>query len=144
MPINSLSVGRDCTVTLYDPISAGIVTVNLTSFDAKQEGTMMKSKRLDGHVQFGFEPEGWSGSFMIDRNGPSIDILFDILERAYYAGRNIAAQVINEIIQEPDGTVTQWRFSGVALKYDDAGPWKGSDFIKQKISWSASLRERVV
>src|SRR5450631_4087699 len=135
MPINSLSVGRDCTIDLYDPNSGGVIAFAVvTSFDAKQHSSGLKSKGLDGTPRFGVEPEGWGGKIMMDRGNSNTDQLIAILEAAYYAGQNIGAQTITQTIQEADGTITQWRYTGVCIALDDHGNWQNGKFISQSVS----------
>src|ERR1017187_6489503 len=116
MPLNSLSVGRDTTVQVFDLNAGGIVTLkNITAFEAKPTTIQLKSKGLNGIVVHPTEPDGWSGSFMIDRNGANVDRLFALLEQNYYAGINILSQTITQTIQESDQSISQYQFIGVAL-----------------------------
>jgi len=141
MPLNSLSVGRDCTVQVFDPNAGGVVTLkNITAFEAKPTTIQLKSKGLNGIVIHATEPDGWSGSFMIDRNGANVDRLFALLEANYYNGINIQSQTITETIQEADGTISQYQFIGVALTYSEAGQWTNGKQVSQKIDWNASQR----
>lgn len=145
MPINNINVGRDCTITVFDPTTNVVVTLAIiTSFDAKQDVTKLKSKGLDGTVRVAVEPETWSGKIMLDRANPNCDKLFNILEAAYFAGTNIQAVTITQTIAEADTTITQWRFSGAALCLEDSGNWANGKFIAQSISWEASRRIQVV
>lgn len=145
MPLNNLSVGRDCTIDVFDPQSGGVVALPIvTSFDAKEDHIKLKSNALNGQLQHAVQPDGWSGKIMMDRAGPQVDILFSILETAYYSGQNVRPQIITQTIKENDGTITQWRFSGVALAYDDAGNWSNGKFISQSISWAATTRDPVL
>ena len=148
MPLNSLSVGRDTTIVLNDPNSGAVGGVpNLlyvTTFDTKQDNTKLKSKGLDGTVRHAVEPEGWSGKIMLDRGNQNLDILFGILEDAYYAGTNVLPQTITQTIQEADGSVTQWQYIGCAISYDEPGNWANGKFIAQSVGWCASKRNQLV
>ncbi|MGH6821936.1 MAG: hypothetical protein ACREC4_00340 [Methylocella sp.] len=145
MPLNNFSVGRDCTIDVFDPQSGGVIALAIvTSFDAKQDQTRLKSKGLDGLLRHGVEPDGWSGKITLERRGQQVDALFQILENAYYLGQNVQAQTITQTIQENDGSITQWRYSGVALSYDDAGMWSNGKFISQTIGWFATKRDQVL
>lgn len=141
MPLNSLSVGRDCTVNVFDPTANGVVTIkNVTQFEAKPTNIQLKSKSLNGVVINATEPDGWAGSFMIDRVSANVDRLFALLETNYYAGINIQPQTITQTIQEADGTISQYRFIGVALNYSESGQWTNGKQVSQKIDWAASKR----
>jgi hypothetical protein len=44
---------------------------------------------------------------------------------------------------QPDGSTVQYRYTGVMLKYDNAGSWKGDETVKLTVSWCASRRIKV-
>lgn len=141
MPLNSLSVGRDTTVNLFDPNAGGVVTIkNITQFEAKPVNISLKSKGMNGIVIQATEPDGWTGSFAIDRYGANVDRLFALLENNYYSGLNIQSQTITQTIQEADGTISQYRYIGVALVYTEAGQWANGKQVSQKVDWHASKR----
>jgi hypothetical protein len=145
MPLNSINVGRDTTIVISDPTSGGNPAIAyVLSFDTKQDHTRLKSKGLDGTVRNAVEPEGWSGKIMLDRANQNLDVLFTILENAYYSGTNILPQTITQTIQESDGTISQWQFVGCAISYDEAGDWQNGKFISQSIGWCAAKRIRLV
>jgi hypothetical protein len=50
---------------------------------------------------------------------------------------------ITETITEASGSVTQWRYNGVALKYAEAGSWKGDAKVSQRISFRCTARVQV-
>src|SRR5580700_6297777 len=118
MPVNGFSVGKDVSLSLTNP-SGTFPTVGITSFTAKPMFTDIKSKRLDGQTYFGEIPDGWTGTFKLDRTSPDVDTFFAALEAAYYAGQNTPAGTIQEVILEADGTTTTWQYTGVVLKLED-------------------------
>jgi hypothetical protein len=143
MPINGFSVGRDITLDVITP--AGLLPVGLiTQFTSKPEITDEKVKGLDGitrHVRF---PDGWSGSFELKRQDNQLDHYFAQLEDDYYAGMNEQPCTITETLVEPNGALSQYRYEGVLLKLDEAGDWEGDKTVKQKLSFVASRRRRIV
>lgn|SRR5574340_754645 len=142
MPVNGFSVGRDVSLDIVGP--QGPLRFNLvTMFSAKPDITDQKVKGLDGitrHVRF---PDGWSGTFSIERQDSTLDDYFAQLEANYYAGLNESSLTITETITEVSGAVTQYRFVGVLLRLDDAGDWEGDKTVKQKLSFVASRRIKV-
>lgn len=142
MPVNGFTVGKDVSLDIIGP--QGPLRFNLiTMFTAKPEITDQKVKGLDGitrHVRF---PDGWAGSFDLERQDSTIDDYFAQLEANYYAGLNENPLTITETITEVNGSVSQYRFVGVLLKLDDAGDFKGDATVKQKVSFMASRRLKV-
>jgi hypothetical protein len=142
MPVNSFSVGRDISLDIIG--SQGPLRLTLiTGFQSKPDTTDSKIKGLDGitrHVRF---PDGWSGSFSIERQDSTVDDYFAQLEANYYAGLNELPLTITETIAEVNGSVTQYRYLNVLLKLDDAGSWEGDKSVKQKVSFMAARRLKV-
>lgn len=142
MPINGYSVGRDWTLVIQT--ANGPLQLNkITSFKKKQDVTDVRVKRIDGitdHVRF---PDGWSGSFDIERQDAAVDNYFAQLEANYYAGINEQACQIYETIQEANGAVSQFRLDGVLLTLADAGNVAGDATIKQSLNFVASRRIKV-
>lgn len=142
MPVNQFSVGSDVTLVIVAngaPLGVSLIT----GFMSKQDTIDQKIKGLDGitrHVRF---PDGWSGSFDYDRMDSTLDDYFAQIEADYYAGVQDQPASITQIIQEPNGNVSQWRYLNVLLKYDDAGAWKGDTTVKQKMSFLAQTRLKV-
>ena len=143
MPINGLSVGRDIAldlITAQGPLSLGAIT----KFSSKPEVVDEKIKPLNGspiHLRF---PEGWTGSFEIERSGDSLDRYFAQTEDDYYLGIDETACLLTETIIEPNKTISQYRYEGVLLKLEEAGDWEEAKSVKQKLSFVASRRKRIV
>ena len=106
MPINSFSVGRDVSLTVV--LNGQTVTFNgLTSFTADPQIKDVTSKAIDGTPRYGIIPDGWKGSFKMDRLDATVDDWWADLEQAYFNGQNVAAGTIMETIQEADGATSQ-------------------------------------
>lgn len=142
MPLNGFTIGRDVAVDMFFPQGA-VRFSNVTGFEAKSIQTGIESKGLDGTDRFGTIPSGWQGTLTIDRADANMDIAFDQLETAYYAGQNVQAGSINETITEPSGAITVWKYVGVAFQYDEHGSFQGDAKVSQSLSWRASRRIRL-
>lgn len=142
MPVNGYNVGKDATFVVNT--ASGILALNgLTDFTAKPEYNDQKILRLDGITDHVRTPCGWSGSFTVERQDSAVDDFFARWEANYYAGVNERSGVITETIMEVDGSVSQYRYLNVLLKFDDPGDWSGDKTVKQKIAFSASQRQKV-
>lgn len=142
MPFNNFSVGKDVSLTVITSLGP-LSFIGLTDFTADPMTTDLKSKSIDGTPRFGFIPDGWKGSFKLDRLDPTVDNYWAQVEADYYAGKNIQAGTINEIITEADGSVTQWRYDGVVLRLEKAGEWGGDKKVEQSISFEAAHKLKV-
>ena len=142
MPINNFSVGRDVSLTAV--LDGQTVTFSgLTSFTADPKITDIKSKGIDGTTRFGFIPDGYEGSFKLDRIDAEVDRWWAKLEAMYFSGQNILAGTIMEVIQEADGSITTFRYSGVTMHLTKAGDWGGDKKVEQEVKFFAAKRELV-
>lgn len=142
MPSNNFSTGRDITITVVT--ASGPLFLNLiTNFQKKQDSTETKIKGMDGKTRFVRFFDGWSGTIKLERRDSTMDDLFAQLEANYYQGLNEQACSITEVIQEPNGAITQYRYLGVLLKFDDAGDASGDSTIKQTVSFVAERRTKI-
>lgn len=143
MPINNYSVGRDVALDITGP-NGPLVLSQVVGFMSKPDITDQKIKGLDGitrHLRF---PDGWSGSFDIERQDSTLDDYWSQLEANYYAGLNEAAVTITETIQEVNGSISQYRYLQVLLTIEDAGTYKGDASVHQKLRFVAARRVKVV
>lgn len=143
MSINSFTVGRDVALDLTKGDGSPLRVALITKFTSKPDITDQKIKGLDGitrHVRF---PDGWSGSFEVERQNDVLDNYFAQLEDNYYSGVTEQPCTITETISEPDGSISQFRYDGVLLKFDDAGDWEGAKTVKQKVSFVATRRKKI-
>ena len=144
MPQNNLTLGRDLVIVLFDNnTKLPIATANIIEFDAKQETKQETSHPMNGDPRFIEVPMGWKGHFQFDRVDRQLEDFAAYLEVAYYAGQNILPMVINEFKQEPDGTTSQMRYTGVVIKFSEKGTWKTDALVKQKVEFAASRYIRV-
>jgi hypothetical protein len=142
MPVNNFTVGRDVSLVINGP--NGQITINgITDFSAKPLTTTLKSKPLNGIPQFGYIPDGWELSFKLDRMDTGIDEFWAAFEAGYYNGNNQAAGTVNESIQEVDGSISKWRYTGFVMKLDSAGDFSGDKKVEQTLSGMASQKIQV-
>lgn len=143
MPMNGFNVGRDVTLQIFGSNGTIQQWATLTGFDKKQETVHVQSKGMDGVIRHLELPSGWSGSIMLDRSNSNVDDYFAQLESNYYSGLNVPAAQITETITEVTGATTQYRYTGVMMKLDDAGHSAGENILSQKVSWACSKRLKI-
>lgn len=136
---NQYSVGSDAKLTIMAngvPVRATL----LVDFQAKQETADLESIGIDGVTRYRSLEKGWSIDLTFDRGDSIIDDFFAAKEAARYAGQAPPHVTITQTINNPNGTISRYRFEGVALKFDDAGTWAGDKTVQQKVSGKASRR----
>ncbi len=139
MPMNNFSIGKDITLVVTTP-SGQLAVHNVTKFSSKQDSTSNKVKLLNGRMVHQRFPDGWSGSMEVERGDSSLDDYMAAVEANYYAGMNEMPCSITEIIAEPNGSVSEYQYTGVIFSLSNAGDWSGDTTIKQSLSWVASRR----
>lgn len=133
------NTGKDTVLDIHT--SNGILRVkNLTGFQSKQITHSLESKPLDGRILFAELPAGWDGSFDLERADPAVDAYFAQQEANYYGGLNSDVITITETITELGGNLSQYRYTGVALKLEDTGERRQDQVVKQKIAFKAARR----
>jgi hypothetical protein len=115
----------------------------IINFQSRQETTSQTSRPLNSQPIHNEIPNGWSGSFEIERANSVIDDYFARIEAGYYAGIAPDVVTIQETIQEVKGGITQYLYTGVALKLDDTGTREADNPQKQKVGFRASQRLKV-
>lgn len=142
MPANDFNVGRDISLAIVGP--TGDLDVSLvTGWMNRQDTNDVRVKGLDGIVRHLIIPDGWSGTLEIERQNPVLDAYFSQFEEDFYGGVNQQTLTITETIEEPDGSVSQYRFEGVQLKLEDAGEWRGDTSVKARVAMLASRKKRI-
>ena len=144
MPQNGLSLGRDISFIITTSTGNLPVTVNATDYNIKQLTKDLKSEPIGSPTIYGVAYDGWSISMKIQRANPLIDQYFAQREADYWAGVNLLSSTIFETIDEPNGLRSQYQYTGVVLKYDEAGDWKSNEFVRIGLSGMASRRIRIV
>lgn len=140
MPNNGFSESRDVTLSFVSG-SKGVLSFNLiTEFSSQPITEEFKSNGLDGVNRNATFERGWRGQFTIERRNQALDLYFAAKEDDYYLGRIRQECHITELIQEADGSITRWRYTGVVLRLNDAGNWRSGSTVKQSVSFVADRR----
>jgi hypothetical protein len=144
MPNNNQSVGKDIAIVLMTSAGAlNIPAAAITKFDAQPDTSHEARKGLDGVTRNAVFPNGWKGSFDIDRMNSAVDEFWAQYESDYYNGVNLLPGTINEVIVEANGSISQYRYEGVVLDLKDAGSREADKVIKMKLDFYASRRKKV-
>lgn len=145
MPTGNFSIGHDISVDVVDGETGAVITFDqLTNFTAKPITKMINSEPIGDKPLFAEAPNGWSGTFDMDRTSPAADLYFASKEAEYWAGGNPLTGTVNQIITEKDGSLTQFRFPGAALVMEDPGNWKSAEKVTQRVKWTARSRDRIL
>lgn len=143
MPTNTFSLGKDCQLVLVGYDGARVDLSIVTGFDAKQNMHSIRVRPLNGPTQGADVPDGWNGSFHVERGNSTVDDLFSRIELGYWAGGNLGTGQIFQYVTERNGSVSVYQFDGVTMTLSNAGSWKQDSAVQQTIEFFASTRKRV-
>ncbi len=143
MPLNGLTSGIDCKITFTDVNGVENFTI-IESFNAKEDATVGKEIGMDGTVRHPKFHQGESGSFSFQRNDAFLDNYIAAQEASYYLGADQLPLTISQTITESDGSVSQYQYTNVVITLEDMGNYSGTEIVKQKVSFMASRKLRLV
>ena len=139
MPANSFTIGKDLSFVIVGP-SGTLELSGVTSYKAARDSTDLKHKALDGKTYFANLPDSHTITVALDRKDATLDRFFARLEADYFAGVNIKGGTVLETVRESDGSVSQFRYEDVTLKYEGGGEYKGDSFVSVTLTLMASRK----
>lgn len=143
MPANNRNTGRDISIDLATATGPLPLPPTVISIDFKPKYKTLDSTPINGDPMETDIPVGWDGMIEFERTGPAFDAYFAALEAAYFNGQNLQPGTITETILEPSGGISQYRYTGVTLRLDDPGSWKGDALVNVKVHAFAGRRIQV-
>lgn len=141
--VGDLSIGKDIAIDIVRPNGQILRLGNVTAFDRKPITKQVNSDGIDGVPRKGVIPGGWKLKLDVDREGPDADNWWAAYEDDYFNNVPVENVTITETISEPDGTISQFRYMGVALHFSDAGNWKADAVTKMTLEGEAAFRKRI-
>lgn len=136
-------LGRQCRVVLVGPDGNVIQLDTVTGFEAKQNIKKVTMEPLNGPMQTQHIPNGWEGHFELSRQGPGADDLFTGLENRFWGGEPINYAKVFQYITERNGSESAYMYDNVSISLGEAGSFKATDDVKQKIDFSSSGRTKL-
>ena len=139
---NPYSIGRDCQVVLlWNSIRVDLREV--IGFQAEQQVKLQRSDPLNSvPVEFN-TPAGWRGQFQVDRGSSTLDDLVVAIEAAFWNAGVIGSGTIYQYVTEPNGSLSTYEFTGVALTLANSGHYRAENIVTQTVNFFASQRSRI-
>jgi len=133
------NTGRDCTLVFQGADGTRIDMSKVTRFMADATDKLVRSEPMTSPpIQINL-PNGWQGSFELDRNGNGFDALIGRDEATYWATGDFGTGDLFQFVSEPDGSTTTWHFVGISYKLK-GGQWMSDGVVKQTLEFVASQR----
>ena len=133
------NTGRDCTLVFQGADGTRIDMTKVTGFTADPTDKMVRSEPMTSPpIQINL-PNGWQGSFDLDRNGNGFDALIGRDEAGYWATGQFGTGDLFQYVTEPDGSRSTWHFTQISYKLK-GGRWASDSVVKQTLEFVASQR----
>jgi hypothetical protein len=116
---------------------------HVTAFESRQLTHSIRVNRLDGTLLGTELPQGWEGSFELDRGSSSADDFIAAAEQQYFDGDGVGTGTMYQYVSESDGSTSTYQYDSVVFRLANAGIWKGDHSVRQKLEFFASRRRRV-
>lgn len=134
---SKFTVGSDTVMTFLNN-GAPIGAMVLTNFNFKQKTSQLVSKPVNGDPNYREMPEGWEGTLEYDKANSALMDFFVAAEAARYAGNPPPSLSILHKVNNTDGSVSRYRFEGVAAKLDNGGDHKSDEKVMETVGWTGS------
>jgi|SRR6185312_493418 len=142
MSLTAFSVGRDTQLVVMGPAGRVDLT-HVTAFESRQLTHSIRVNRLDGTLLGTELPQGWEGTFELDRGSSAADDFIAAAEQQYFDGDGVGTGTMYQYVSESDGSTSTYQYDGVVFRLASAGSWKGDHSVRQKLEFFASRRRRV-
>ena len=129
MPVNGMNVGVDYTITYYDSTSGALINLGDIQ-DVKITALKhdIKSAPYNQVPRYGFVPDGFKIDFTITRNGSTLEDLMVAFSASFNAGNVNGSGYLNETINNPDGSVSRYQYTGFVVFLTSHG-----DIAREKV-----------
>ena len=139
---NGYTQGKDVSIDIMGPY--GLISISkIMSFESKPVVQKETKTPLNGITDTLLTPQGWEGSFKVERTDSTLDDFWARWEDDYYNGVLQNPATITETIKESSGNVSVYRYDTVVLHLTEAGSKEGLKTISQTMSFTAARRRKV-
>ena len=139
MSINLMNVGVDYALSYWEPLSGALVDLgevqNVTINAQKHD---IVSRPYNKVPLFGYIPDGFRITFNITRSTSVLEDLMVTLSANFNAGGITPAGYLNETINNADGTVSRYQYTGFVIFLTDHGDISREKVVTLKLEGMAS------
>lgn len=137
------TLGREVTVQIITPENDLIIPPDaITSFTFRSNTNDLERRPLNRPRQRDRLPDGYEGSFNIDRTGPEVEVWWAQVEERFNQGLRQQRGIILDSTREIDGGVTVFRFEECVFVPTEFGDRTAEGYISMTLEFSAERRVR--
>ena len=122
MPVNAMNTGVDYTFGYYDANTGQVVDLgDVQNVKITRNKHQLKSTPYNAPPRFGYVEDGFNINFTITRTGAALEDFSLNQAAAFDAGSVIKAGYLSQSVNNPDGSVSRYQFTGFVFFMDDPG-----------------------
>ena len=144
MPVNGMNVGVDYTISYYDGVSGALIELgdvqNVKITAMKHD---IASRPYNQQPRFGYIPDGYKIDFTITRTSSVLEDLMVALEANFNAGQVQGVGVLNESINNPDGTTSRYQYNNFVVFLTDHGDVSREKVVSITLEGMASGKSKI-
>lgn len=139
-----MTVGRDYSIVFYDVNSGQVVDFgDVQQFSINAQKHDIKSMPYNDVPRFGYINDGYKITFTITRVNPDLEDFQLAQTAAFNAGQHVKAGFLNETVNNPDGTVSRYQYTGFVFWLTDIGDVSREKNVQMKAEGYASDKVRI-
>ena len=136
-----MNVGRDYTLAYYDGNTGTVIDLgDVQSVRITAQYHDIASRPYNDVPRFGYIPDGYAISFTITRTGKALEEFQLAASNAFNAGSVIKPGFLNETVNNQDGTVSRYQYTGFVFKVTDLGEISREQVVKLAAQGMASAK----
>lgn len=135
------TIGREVTVEIVTPEGNLVIPPDaITAFTFRSNTNDLERRPLNRPRQRDRHPDGYEGSFSIDRTGPEVERWWAQVEADFNRGLRQQRGIILDSTREIDGSVTEFRFEECVFTLTEFGERTANGYISMTIEFTAEGR----
>ena len=144
MPVNQMNTGVDYSFGYYDANTSSMIDLgDVQNVKIKRNNHTLKSTPYNAPPRFGFVEDGYHISFTITRTGAALEDFSLNQAAAFDAGSVIKAGYLSQSVNNPDGSVSRYQFTGFVFFMDDPGDVAREKAVTITCEGAASKKVRI-
>ena len=146
MPQNGFTIGTDLSVVLFAQYmdEGEYKFPDGTSFDAVPTTEEVDIKPFSKKAPIPLRFLGvWRITIEGSRSNHTLDDFWNRLEAGFYANENQLGGTLIQTIQETDGSISQWLYTGVILTLESPGTFKQNEAVTYRVTGRAERKQKI-
>lgn len=144
MPINGMTVGRDYSLAYFDTDTNQVIDLgDVQNVKITAQKHDVKSTPYNDVPKFGYIPDGYKVTFTVVRTGPDLENFQLAANARFNAGIASRPGYLNEVVNNGDGTVSRYQYTGFVFYVTDLGEISREKPVQMQCEGMASDKKAI-